>query len=112
MNLSELRWNEAVDLVLKSLVLAGGVIGFIAGRREYRRGQRWHKAQILLSLIDSFEKDPRITSACRMLDWDARNVKLPDGSSINFSNDKLWNALRSPEKDTEGNDSADPDAFT
>jgi hypothetical protein len=94
-------------------VAVGATVGFFVARRDYMRGQRWQKAQILLKLIDAFERDERIAAACKMLDWDAREVKLSDGRSIEFRNDILLSALRVPAMDMTVKASAEhPHGFT
>ncbi len=72
--------------------MISAIIAFLFGVRQYQKGQKWQKAQILLSLIDSFERDKRIESACQMLDWDERKVAFADGSTLDSSVGNLCNS--------------------
>jgi hypothetical protein len=74
-------------------------IAFIFGLIQYRKGQNWQRAQIMLSLIDSFEKNKRIEMACIMLDWDSREITTPEGKVFHFRNEMLLSALRVVEMD-------------
>jgi hypothetical protein len=98
MNLPALSIQEW-DLILKIVAGILAVCGFLFGLNQYKKAQRWQKAGILLSLIDSFERDKQIESACAMLDWDEREVQLSSGSKISFRNAILVSALRTPKMD-------------
>ena len=76
-------------------IIAGvvAIFGYLFGFRQYRKGQRWQKAQVLMALIDSFEKDELVDAACKMLDWDERPMDIEDQNFL-FSNDMLISALR------------------
>lgn len=89
----------AADLILKIVAGIGATVAFIFGYLQYKKGQNWQKAQVLLSLIDSFEEDKSIECACQMLDWDEREVRLASGKSIKFKNEMLLKALRVPKMD-------------
>jgi len=78
----------------------GAIAAILLGIREYQKGQRWQKAQVLLSLIDSFERNKQIELARRMLDWDEREVFIDGKRSIQFKNDMLITALRVVSMDT------------
>jgi hypothetical protein len=99
------------DLILKLVGVTGAAIAFIVGYIQYKKGQNWQKAQVLLSLIDSFEEDKCIECACQMLDWDEREVRLADQKPIKFKNEMLLSALRVPVMDTAG-DNPTGDGFT
>lgn len=101
------------------VVVLGGIgagIAFIISFRTYRKGQNWLRAKVVISLIDSFEKDEQIELACTMLDWDEREMVFPSGKSLKFSNDLLVSALRVPEMDVcssnKGNVSKEGASFT
>lgn len=95
------------DLVLKVIGGLGAALAFGFGYHQYKKGQNWQKAQILLSLIDSFEEDKKIECACQMLDWDEREVQIGDDHKFRFKNEMLIKALRVPVMDRAG--SADDD---
>ncbi len=73
------------------VTLAG--VGFFLSFRQYKIGQSWQKAQVLSTLIDSFETDELIDAACKMLDWDERDIKV-EGIGFHFKNEMLIDALR------------------
>lgn len=89
---------ESIVAILGWIV---ALITFILGLWQYKKGQRWRRAQIMLSLIDSFEKNKRIEMACTMLDWDKREIITPEGKVFHFRNEILLSALQIPEMDTE-----------
>ena len=94
MNLPSSLSHDEWDLIIKVIAGLGAMLAFVIGLWQYRKSQKWQKAQILLALIDSFEKDTQIEAACAMLDWDAREVRLE--RSIKFENKMLVSALRVP----------------
>jgi hypothetical protein len=89
------------SLISLLLQVAGGIgaaIAFLFSYRQYKKGQRWRKARVILSLIDSFEQDEKIKLAREMIDWDERDF-IVDGKKIHFKNDMLLTALRTPKMD-------------
>jgi len=93
---------DAPTLINLLLQVAGGIgalIAFLFSYRQYKKGQTWRKARVILSLIDSFEQDKRIELACEMIDWDERDLVV-NGKRIHFKNDMLLTALRTPKMDT------------
>jgi hypothetical protein len=90
---------------LEIIVSAGGVVvallgvivaslGFVKGLSQYRQGQNWKKAEVILRLIDSFKNDPKIQAACLMLDWDQRYIQIDTNKGFDFSNHMLLSGLR------------------
>ncbi len=95
---------EIISLLSDVIIMAGpagAAIAFLVGLRQYKKGQNWMKARFMLSLIESFEKNKEINLACRMLDWDKRDIVFSDGKAVNFSNDILVSALRIVRMDIE-----------
>ncbi len=95
---------ETISLISQIIATAGPIgaaIAFLFGFRQYQKGQNWMKARFMLSLIESFEKDKEIDLACRMLDWDKRDITFPNGKTVHFSNDILVSALRIVRMDIE-----------
>jgi hypothetical protein len=92
-------WPTFADLVLKVLIGVGAVIGFLVGFNQYERGQAWQRATVIMSLMESFDKDPQIKMACQMLDWDNRPITVDKDRTIAFSNVMLLRALRVEEMD-------------
>jgi hypothetical protein len=79
---------------LKIIAGLGALAAFSVGLWQYNKAQKWQKSQILLDLMDAFRGDQLIQAACLMLDWDQRDILLPDGRQIVFANGKLPRALR------------------
>lgn len=84
-------------------LLAGlaALIAFIVGLRQYRRGQGWQKAQILLSLVNTFENNALVRAARTMIDWDERQIMIGD-KVVHFNREVLASALRVQEYDVVG----------
>ncbi len=99
MNLPLSLPHDEWDLIVKVIAGTAAIVAFVIGLWQYKRGQKWQKAQVLLALIDSFERDKRIEAACATLDWDAREVQLGEERSIKFENKMLVSALRVPVMD-------------
>lgn len=94
--------NDIIGSLANLMVVLGGIgaaVAFIVSFRQYKKGQNWLRAKVVISLIDSFERDEQIELACTMLDWDEREIVFPGGKSVKFSNDILVSALRVPEMD-------------
>jgi len=89
-----------LDLIVQVLTGIAAIVAFLFGVQQYVKGQKWQRAQILLSLIDSFESDERVEAACAMLDWDEREISIGE-ESIYFKNEMLISALRVPAMDTQ-----------
>ena len=98
-------YYDVLDLAIKLLGLFGGAIAFWVGLKQYKKGQNWQKAQIILSLIDIFEKDDKIQYACRMLDWDKRNIQINEGRVLAYENSMLVSALKVHFTDSASSDS-------
>lgn len=93
---------DFIGLLANLMVVLGGIgagIAFIVSFRQYKRGQNWLRAKVVISLINSFERDEQIELACTMLDWDEREIVFPGGKNVKFSNEILVSALRVPEMD-------------
>jgi hypothetical protein len=82
------------DIIFKYATGIVAITGFAFGLVQYRRGQNWKKAEIILGLIDSFKSNPEIRAACLMLDWDQREIQLEGRTKLSFSNEMLISALR------------------
>ncbi|MHB1037867.1 MAG: hypothetical protein ACYC35_25815 [Pirellulales bacterium] len=91
-----------IDVIIAILGGAGAIVAYVVGLRQYQKGQRWQKAEFILRLIDAFEGDEEIRCACQMIDWDERDILLPNGQTVRFRNDMLVSALRVPKMDIEG----------
>lgn len=81
---------EIADLVLKTLVLFGGVFALWRWVVE----QRWRRYERLDEFIESFEKDEMIGFATQVLDWSRRTVVMSGGQAVKFSSSDVAAALR------------------
>ncbi|MBI5396725.1 MAG: hypothetical protein HZA91_15635 [Verrucomicrobia bacterium] len=99
---------------MQAAAYAGAAIVFLIGIYQYRRGQIYKRASLLLDLVELFESDKRIRVACTMIDWDRREIPLEDGRTLKFENRLLVSALRTPPMDTDftADENAIRDAFS
>lgn len=86
---------------IASLGIFFTAFGIFFGVHQFRRGQKWQKAQFLNTLIESFETNQKIRNACEMLDYDIRKIRRKDGFELNFQNKDLLEALVTPNMDTD-----------
>ena len=91
--------TQEADLLIKIVGIGGTISAILFAVYQYNKGQKWQKANILLTLIDHFEEDDKIRLAREMLDWDKRNIFVTEGRTINFSNEQLLKALEVPDMD-------------
>jgi len=90
---------QVYDFWLHAAAYVCAGIAFLIGLWQYRQAQTYQRASVLLNLIEAFEKDEKIAAACRMIDWDEREVQLGEGCAIKFTNDVLISALQTPRMD-------------
>ncbi len=73
---------QIIDIFVKVLGFLGSIGAILFGVYQYKKGQRWQKANIILSLIDHFESDKNIRIAREMLDWDKRKILVNETRNI------------------------------
>jgi len=56
--------------------MIGGLIAFLAGLMQYRRAQRWKRAEFVAGEMKEFKADPWVRNALLLLDWNERAVDL------------------------------------
>jgi hypothetical protein len=72
-------WDEVKMETTHWLTLAalmGGLVAFLGGLVQYRRAQRWKRAEFVASEIKEFKADPMVRNALLLLDWNERAVEL------------------------------------
>jgi hypothetical protein len=69
---------ETRDWVALGTVVAASV-AFLAGLVQYRKAQRWKRAEFVAKEVKDFKGDPVIRNALLMLDWNERYVELFPG---------------------------------
>jgi hypothetical protein len=65
------------DLV-SILGLAGAAAAFTVGLYQYRVAQKWKKSEFAARLLEQLSKDPLLATCCRLLDWSARKIPVPE----------------------------------
>ena len=56
--------------------MSGGLMAFLAGLMQYRRAQRWKRAEFVAGEVKEFKADPMVRNALLLLDWNERAVEL------------------------------------
>jgi hypothetical protein len=71
------EWSP--DDLLKALTLLGAAFAFPVGLIQYRRGQRWKRAEWVAQEMKSLFGDPVVQAVFLMMDWGSRRIALyPD----------------------------------
>jgi len=65
-----------LDDYLKILALFGGSIAFSVGLFQYRKAQRWKKAEFLANEMNDFFANQRVEKALLLIDWGCRKIHL------------------------------------
>ncbi|HET7437458.1 MAG TPA: hypothetical protein VFN10_22330 [Thermoanaerobaculia bacterium] len=94
----------SADTVVKLLALVGASVAFVVGLFQYRKAQRWKRAEWIAEEMQSFFSDARVLAALRMIDWGARRIELypdredPATRSVYVRDDELAKALENHEQ--------------
>jgi hypothetical protein len=67
-------WNA--EHTLTALALLGAAMAFVAGLAQYKRAQRWKRAEWVAQEMKGFLGNPHVDAALRMVDWSTRSVLL------------------------------------
>jgi len=74
--------------VLVSIIGFGGTItALLFGVFQYRRSEKWKRAEFVAKEIKEFESDPVVRNALLMIDWGVRKINLnfvPGGQFENY----------------------------
>jgi hypothetical protein len=81
------------DVILSIVTIAGGVVAFWFGLKQWRRGQDWQRAEQMDKFVQQFEKDELLQLAATIVDWTRRTVKFRDRELTVTNTDALL-ALR------------------
>jgi hypothetical protein len=68
------EWSP--DQVLKGAALVGAAIAFVVGLWQYRRAQKWKRAEWVAQEMKALFSEPLVQAALMMVDWGARTVQL------------------------------------
>jgi hypothetical protein len=63
-------------LLLPLAAMSGGLLAFLVGLMQYRRTQRWKRAEFVAGEMKEFKADPMVRNALLLLDWNERAVEL------------------------------------
>jgi hypothetical protein len=80
---------EGVD---NCITICGYILGtgaFIIGLWQYRKGQKWKRAEFVADLIEKFESQPKVKNTMMMLDWNSRDIKFQDQDEPLFIEDSM-----------------------
>jgi hypothetical protein len=72
------EWLRDPERGLQLLTLAGGLIAFALGFREYRQEQRWKRLEFFTQMMQSVEAEPEVRSALVMLEYSQPRVCAHD----------------------------------
>lgn len=95
------NWWHALtaDGQLKLLALVGASIAFVIGLFQYRKTQRWKRAEWVAQEMKDFFDDPSVKMALQLLDWGSRRAELfpsradPEDRFVRVRDDDLAKAL-------------------
>jgi hypothetical protein len=79
--------------------MSGGLVAFLGGLMQYRRAQRWKRAEFVANEMKEFKADPLVHNALILLDWNERAVDLfpheadPQKRSVRVSDQAVADAL-------------------
>lgn len=74
-----------LDDYLKILALLGASMAFGVGLLQYRRAQRWKRAEFLAQEMKDFFATARVRRALLLIDWGRREIQLLEDRPVNES---------------------------
>jgi hypothetical protein len=87
------------DGQVKLLALIGASIAFVVGLLQYRKTQRWKRAEWVAQEMKDFFADASVKTALQLLDWGSRRAELfpgraePEERFVKVGDDDLAEAL-------------------
>src|SRR5215475_11841980 len=81
------------DVILQIITMAGAVLAFWVGLRQWRRGQDWQRAEQMDKFVLQFENDELLRLAATIIDWTRRKVEFRKREFVVTNTDALL-ALR------------------
>src|ERR1041385_5454237 len=79
--------------------MCGGFGAFLGGLMQYRRAQRWKRAEFVANEMKDFKADSMVRNALLLLDWNERAVLLfpdeadPEKRSVRIEDRAIAEAL-------------------
>ncbi|HEY6331626.1 MAG TPA: hypothetical protein VI756_20035 [Blastocatellia bacterium] len=76
---------EYAKLAVSIPGFGGAIMALLFGLLQYRKSERWKRAEFVAKEIKEFESDPLVQNAMLMIDWGVRriNVDLTPGLLFN-----------------------------
>ena len=71
----ELTFKHA-EIALSLLGLAGAIVAFVVGYKQYRRSEQWKRAEFVAQEMKEFSDDTKVSLTLTMIDWGVRNLSL------------------------------------
>jgi len=91
--------GEKANLVVSILSLGGAVVAFSLALVQYRRSEKWKRAEFIANEVKQFESDPAVQNALLMIDWGTREINLflrsdpKEDDLLEITRDVQWRAL-------------------
>ncbi len=63
------------DDLLKAMALLGAVLAFIVGLVQYRKSQRWKRAEWVAQEMKTLFADPSVQAALSLIDWSSIEIR-------------------------------------
>lgn len=81
------------------LKISGAIIAFLVAFSQYKKSQKWKRAEFVYQLFKNFKDDLNVKRAMRMLDWNRIDIPLFENEIMNkksfwFEDDLFYNALQ------------------
>ena len=73
-------------LIVSILGFGGTITALLFGVFQYRRSERWKRAEFVAKEIKEFESDPIVRNALLMIDWGVRKINLNFVPNEQFDN--------------------------
>lgn len=82
-----LSTKEKIDIIVSILGTSFALFTLWRGIEQYKKDQRWKKAEFVAKEIKEFKSDPVTKNVMLMLDWNQREIKLSPNENIIFDID-------------------------
>lgn len=63
------------DDLLKAIALAGAAVAFVIGLLQYRKGQRWKRAEWVAQEMKALFAEPLVQAALSLIDWSSIEIR-------------------------------------
>jgi len=73
-------------LIVSILGFGGTITALLFGVFQYRRSERWKRAEFVAKEVKEFESDPVVRNALLMIDWGVRKINLNFVPNEKFDN--------------------------